>query len=54
MVREDPADSPDSRRCSYNAIQSNLTYLDEGHSLRRGVDNKMVEYVLISVYEKRV
>lgn len=54
MVGKDPADSPDSRRCSYNAIQSNLPHLNEGHSLGRGVDYKVVEYVLISVYKKRI
>lgn len=52
MVGKDPADSPDSCGCSYNAIQSNLPYLNKGHSLGRGIDYKVVEYILISVHEK--
>ena len=52
MVGKDPANSPDPRRCSYNAIQSDLTNLNEGHSLRRGVDYEVIEYVLIRIYEE--
>lgn len=52
VVGKDPADSPDSCGCSYNAIQSNLPYLNEGNSLGRGIDYKVVEYILISVHEK--
>ena len=54
MVGKDPADSPYSRRCSHNTIQSNLPYLNEGYSLKRGVDYEMVKYVLVCVDEKRV
>ena len=54
MVGKDPANGPDSRRCSYNTIQSNLPYLNEGYSLGRGIDHKVVEYILICVDEKRV
>lgn len=54
VVGKYPADSPDSRRCSYDAIQGNLPYLNKGHSLGRGVDYEVVEYVLISIHEKRV
>ena len=52
VIGKDPADSPNSRRGSYNAVQRNLPYLDEGYSLERGVDYKMVEYILVSVDEK--
>ena len=54
VVRENPADSPDSCRCSYNAIQGNLSYLNKGHRLGRGVDYKVVEHVLISIHKKRI
>lgn len=54
MVGKDPADSPYSRRCSHNTIQSNLPYLNEGYSLKRGVDYEMIKYVLVCVDEKRV
>ena len=54
VVGKDPANGSDSRRGSYNAIQGNLPHLDEIHSLGRGIDHKVVEYVLISIYEKRV
>ena len=54
MVGKDPADSPHSRRCSYNAIKSDLPYLNEVHDLGRGIDYKVVENVLISVDEKRI
>lgn len=54
VVRKDPADCPDSCRCPYNTIQSNLPYLNESYSLGRGVDYKVVEYILICVDEERV
>ena len=54
MVGKDPADSPHSRRCSYNAIQSDLPYLNKVYDLERSIDYKMVEDVLVSVDEKRI
>ena len=54
MVGKDPADSPHSRRCSYNAIKSDLPYLNEVLDLGRGIYYIVVENVLISVDEKRI
>ena len=54
VVGKNPADSPDPCRCSYNAIQGNLSYLNKGHSLGRSIDYKVVENVLISIHKKRI
>lgn len=51
MIRQDPADSSDSRRCSDNTIQRNLPNLDKRHGGRRSIDDEVVQNVLVGIYK---
>jgi hypothetical protein len=49
IFREDPANGPDSRRGPNNTVERNLTDWNKCDSSVHGVDDKMVENVVVGV-----
>ena len=54
MVRQDPIDSSHSCRCSYNTVQSDLANLDKRDFSAGSIDDEMVQYILIRIYQERI
>lgn len=51
MIGQYPTDSSDPRRCSHDAVQSNLANLHKVNGSGGCVDDEMVKDILICVYK---